>query len=260
VATLDGTPDVHLALVTLADPNTAMRLEPRAGRQGPEVRFQDCFVRGEGDLVLARASRPFRLDLENALVVVTGSLLTVEGNTDDTPAQPAAQIRLTRLTGYLSDPFVHLRAGKNTKGLVFTNLVASDCLFAAAGSKSLVHLEGLENEDQMRRLFAWNGEHNVYNGFQQLLDLQPRESDTTMPPPPFGKTQWELFTRESDARFEPGKVRFSATLGPESTLTKVMPSDFRLRAESELHGCGADLERLPKPLEENALGITPPQE
>src|SRR5205823_14579284 len=40
VATLDGTEGVHLALVTLADPNSAMRLETRAGRQAQEVRCE----------------------------------------------------------------------------------------------------------------------------------------------------------------------------------------------------------------------------
>ncbi len=257
VATLDGTDDVPLALVTLADPNSAMRLESRAGRQAPEVRCEDCFVRGNGNLVTARASRPFKLDLENSLVVLTGSLLTVEGNSDDTPPQPWAQITLTHVTAYLSDHFVHLRAVKNTKGLVFTNVMASDCLFAPAGTKSLIHLEGLDNEDQMKRLLAWRGERNVYSSFQQLLDQQPRESSWTMAPPPYGKTQWEVFTRESDGRFD--KVRF-AVAPASDTMTRVAPADFKVKAESDLTSCGADLDRLLKPLEEHESSTPPPSD
>ncbi len=256
VATLDGS-DVHLALVTLADPNTAMRLESRAGRQAPEVRFQDCFVRGEGDLVLARASRPFKLELDNALIVVTGSLLAVEGNSDDTPAQPPAQLVLNHLTAQVSDHVIHLRASKNSKGLVGTSVLASDCLFAAAGSKSLIHLEGLENEEQMKRLVAWRGERNVYSNFQQLLDQQPKESDT-MPPPPYGKTQWESLTRESDGRFD--KVRFTTAPNAEGMLTRVLPADFKVKAESELSNCGADVDRLLKPAEEDGTGTVRPSD
>ena len=152
--------------------------------------------------------------------------------------------------------FRSLRAVKNTKGLVFTNVVASDCLLAAAGTKSLIHLEGLENEDQMKRLLAWRGDRNVYSNFQQLLDQQPRESQT-MAPPPYGKMQWEVFTRESDGRFD--KVRFAAA-PPSDTLTRVLPADFKVKPESELPSGGADLDRLLKPHEEDGTVTTPPSD
>jgi hypothetical protein len=141
-ATLDGTDGVTLSVVTLADPNTAMRSEPRASRPTPDVRFQDCFVRGQGDLVAVRASRPFRLDVENALVVLTGSLLSVDGNSDDTPVPAAAQLTLNRLTTYLTDHLVVLRASRTGKGLVFTQATASDCLFAPAGGKGSCRCRG----------------------------------------------------------------------------------------------------------------------
>src|SRR5205823_11445903 len=130
---------------------------------------------------------------------------------------------------------------------------------AAAGSKSLIHLEGLETEEQMKRLISWRGERNVYSNFQQLLDQQPKaETDTNMmPPPPYGKTQWELFTKE-DGRYE--KVRFAGTLSGDNLLTRVVPVDFKLRPETEPLTSGADLERLLKPLEEAATGVTPPSD
>ena len=55
VVTLSGR-QVPLAVVTLGDPKGAM---PTAGGAGvPKISFESCFVRGDGDLVSARAADP----------------------------------------------------------------------------------------------------------------------------------------------------------------------------------------------------------
>src|SRR5205807_1865155 len=60
LVTLDGGKEVPLALVTVADQAGIMKMEPQAaGQQDPRITIDSCFVRGTGNLVAVRASRPF---------------------------------------------------------------------------------------------------------------------------------------------------------------------------------------------------------
>ena len=78
-----------------------------------------------------------------------------------------------------------------------------------------------------------------------------------MPPPPYGKTQWEGFTGEQDARFE--RVRFSSPPAADTPLTKVVAADFKCKPEANLQGYGADLDSLPKPSDVPAGNDVAPQ-
>src|SRR5262249_10617433 len=149
-----------------------------AGQQDPRIAIEGCFARGMGNLLAVRASRPFELHVEKSLAALDGSLLVVDGTTKET-GRGRAQITLEQVTTYLTDHLLFLRAaseeGKTMKGLVPTQVKSStNCLFASAGGKSLVHLEGVDTDEQLRRLFSWGeGRHNLYSNFTLLLDQQP---------------------------------------------------------------------------------------
>lgn len=257
VATLEETREVPVSLVTLTDPSSVMRMgtTPAPRQPGPRIRLEECFVRGAGDLVAARPSRAFELRVEDSLLALDGSILYAEGASKEPAMHPAVQVSLKKLTAYLTDHAFLLRAcrdeGKTTRGLVQTQILSvRDCLFASSGGKSLVHLDGVDTDDQMRRLLTWGeGQHNVYSNFAQMLDQQPREPEM-MSLPPYDKRRWEQFTQETDGKFD--KVKFTAPLGDGAMLARAVPADFRIRAESEVHGCGADPERLPRPADDGS--------
>jgi hypothetical protein len=254
VVTLKEVPGVNLAVVTLFDPSTFRRMDPRPARSQPSIRLDSCFVRGVGGLVMVRASRPLELAVENSLVALDGTFLTVDGHRDEVPATPVAQVKLAKVTAYLTEHLVLLRAGPNSRGLVPTRigdrrLPTVDCLFAAAEGKSLVHLDGLNNDMmQMRRLFSWEGRHNAYSGFTQVLDQQPKGDD--MAPAPYDQSRWLSFAHEREQVFLPTKVKFEVPpAAEEAALARVLPVHFKLRADTDpaLQTIGADLDRLPKP-------------
>jgi serine/threonine protein kinase len=265
VVTLEGNRQVPLSLITLGDPSEAMRMgAPPAQEQIPRVEAEGCFVRGTGNLVTVRASRAFNLKVDSSLVALDGSLLLIEGSAKDLGARGYATLTLNQVTTYLTEHLILLRAfrdeSKNSKGLVLTQVSAPvDCLFVSANkSKSLIHLEGFESEEQMKRLFSWRGgQHNAYN-CTPLLDQQPWEDSPMMAPTPYGMTQWKDFTQEQDGRFD--KVKFSEPLGPETPLAKVKPADFKVKSEMNQPRYGADSERLPKPFEEGISGKRPSEE
>ena len=254
LVTMLGAKDVGLTLVTLADPAGVMKMDPQAApQQDPKVTLESCFARGTGNLVTVRASRPFELHIEKSLAVLDGSLLSIDGSSKEAVPRRPAQITLEQVTTYLTDHLVWLRGsseeGRSMKGLVQTQFkLVTNCLFVSASGKSLIHLDGVDTEEQMKRLINWvQGSHNLYSNFtSSLLDQQPSGgSDGMMPPPPYGKTQWEGFTEESDARFE--RLRLSSSLTADASLAKALPADFKTRSEANPQGYGVDLDSLPKP-------------
>jgi hypothetical protein len=252
VVTLDDErPDgVPLDVLGLADPTEVKRMDrPPPGRKMPLFRLEGCFIHGKGDLLEARASLPFELDVRNSLIVLDGSLLSVEGKTDEAAtAQPSAQIAIQRVTAYFTKHFLDLRVvrtddNKIGKGLVATQINgASHCVFASAArdAKAFVHIDGLEDisNDQLRRLLVWTGDNNLYSNFDAMVDYQPRGENA--PSERLDKRAWKDFfdPQETEARFD--KIKFH----PAVKFAGTTPPQFRLRIDPPLAGLGVDIDKL----------------
>jgi serine/threonine protein kinase len=242
-----ATAGAHLCLATLLDTRDAMKMPARDPRQAPEIQLESCLLRGEGDCLSVRGSRPFELNAENCIVALTGSLLSIDGTSTEPPVLTPAHLRLDRVTTYLTDHLVQLRAGKSGKGLVPTAVTAANCLFASAGSKALIYLDGLEGEKQMKELFFWEGRHNAYDGFERFLDQQPTGEAMVMWR--YDQEKWRMFANESDP--QPLFLRARCfELGTDRQLSQVGPADFRARGDMRLqlltYGCTLTADSLPR--------------
>jgi len=264
VATLEEGREVPLSVVTLADPTGIMKMGPvTVPQQIPNIRLENCRARGSGTLVRVVASRPFALNVEDSLVTLEGSFLIVDGNPKDLGSRSAhVEVSLKRVITYLTEHLIWLRAfkeeGRNTKGLVQIQMKpVANCLFASANGKSLVHCDGFDSEEQVKRFLSWSeSDHNWYSGFSQYLDQQPSMENATMTPTPFGKTQWEDFTQEQNGRFS--TARFSIPLPPEMPFAKVSAADFKTK-EGNVQGYGVDVERLPRATDDRSPGAVTPE-
>jgi serine/threonine protein kinase len=261
LTTLQATRDVPLSFITLGDPSGVMKMNPQpAATRDPRIEIDNCFVRGVGNMVNVRASRPFSLRIERSLVALDGSFLSVEGNPKE-PKRPA-EVTLKQVTTFLTDHLLWLKAyrdeGRNTKGLAVTTMQASDCLFAAATGKTLVHVEGLDNDDQVRKfLICDGGAHNAYWNFTNYLDGQPVSDRDVMPPTPYPREQWERFTQEAGDRFD-RVARFVSTPSTDA-LARVVPGDFHFKLDTGMQDFGPDLDRLPKPSLPSVSGTSAPE-
>jgi serine/threonine protein kinase len=255
LATLADNRDAALSLVTLADPSEVMRMDPPNPQQNPRLSLEDSFVRGKGNLVTVRASRPFDLQVQDSLVSLDGSFLVEDGNARG-PANLTAAVKLRQVTAYLTGHLIWLRAlreeGKTLKGLVLTRIdEAVGCLFASATGKALVHLDGIDTEDQMRRYFAWGGsKHNAYSYFNQYLEQQSTMGGEMgmMSPSPYRKERWRDFTFDEDSLFD--RIRFNSPPSADEPMSRVVAADFKIRSEMNLQSFGANLDQLPRPAEE----------
>jgi hypothetical protein len=244
VVTLAGEdPGVRLSVVTLLDPRDTMVMPGvKDPRPAPDIKLENCLVRGDGDGLAVRASRPFDFAIENGIAALAGSLVRVKGGGADLPGGAAGKIKLDRVTTYLGDHLVHLAAGPGGKGLAPTSVSAANCLFAAAGGKSFIHLDGPDSEKQMKELFSWDGRHNAYDGFDKLLDQQPAGEAMVMLR--YDQDKWRMFANESDP--QPLFMRARCfDLATDRPLAQAVPEDFKVKPEfrTQLQNYGASLAR-----------------
>jgi hypothetical protein len=252
VVTLDESRGKPLALVMLGDSSRVTKTERVAALPvTPVVSIENCFIRGQGDLVSIRNARPLDLRVENTLVGLAGSFLNVEAGAREAPAPPVVQMKLTRVTAYLTDYLVRLRAltlGKEPVSIQVSP--ATNCLFASADGKPLVHLEGVDiGNDQMKSVLTWvGGRQNAYSKFQPMLDQSPQADEVAMPT--MDHDSWKQFTGEWDASFPTPSVKFAEP--PEAplagSLPRALPSHFRAKGDVGSQGHGADVEKLPRPV------------
>jgi hypothetical protein len=228
------------SVIRLSDPGKAMKMGTPA-RAFPELRLTNCFVRGQGDLVLVLPSRPLEMDMQNVVLALDGSLLHVDGTAKEPPAAADNNnhvLNLANVTAYVTEGLLRLRA-RTGKGLVGTVVKkASDCLFVAAGKKPLIQLDGLDSEEQMKRLFSWEGsKHNAYLNFETMLD-SPRSS--------YSRDDWQ----KPPDNVDDSKPGFANCKKLKRAFSVLVPADFKdLKADDsrmELTAYGANLEKLPK--------------
>jgi serine/threonine protein kinase len=258
VVTLDAgdNTDVELDVVKLPDPRDAMKMPMSEPRPQPRIHLAGSFIRGKGNLVNVRASRAFDLDVEMSLLCLEGRLLASRSSSSDMmPMEVKAQIKLTRITTNLTDPLLYFDGSvKNGRGLLFTQVQATGCLFVSASGKPLVRFEGLDGEDQMKKLLSWTGGANMYAGFDKLLDQPGNTAATTVK---YYADQWRQFTEAgADTQFVPGL--FQPAPGMERVFVQVTPQQFRLKSEPSVFGVVID--QLPIPSGEIHEQENPPEE
>ncbi len=257
-ATLSGTAEgPRLGLVAATDPTGTMMATPtKPARPGtPVIRLNECFVRGQGDLLSLRASRPFDLEVRNSLAVLAGSFLVSEGNRREASFTSPASVSLDHVTACLGQNLAVLRSTPTHPvhvPLSFTSV--SQCVFTATDARPFLYLDGPASEDDLRRWLTWRGQKNVYNTTGSLLVWQPLEMSMDMQrmPQRCDAERWQRLWGGDDDQPLFNRVKFAGFPAAERSLLQALPADFQVEPTGEtgnadLTSRGADVDRLPQP-------------
>jgi hypothetical protein len=260
VVTLDLPQDsaASLSAITLFETRDTTKAAMGGSRTAPDIHLQQCFVRGEGDLLFVRPSRALKLEVDGSLVALSGSLVHVEGGLKEVPAGGAvASVKLKRTTTYLGDHLLQVRPAMTGKGAAFTDVHAQDCLMVAAGGRPLVFLDGPGSEEQARRVFTWRGERNSYAGYEVVLEQQPAGEGAM--PQRFKQDDWKRLTSETDQDPQFLEGHFDVAPLAERPLSQAVPGGFRFQPDPkvEVQGGGANPEQLPRPAAVGKVPVMP---
>lgn len=238
---------VEMNVVSMAD--TAKRMSPTGldvETSLPKISFYSTVIRGQGQVTQLVGAMPFEIRADDCLISLNGSLVNMQVNLPEPILSKNARIVLNRTTTYLASPMVQLADRKAGKALLFTDVFAQDCLFAAANGKPLVSLEGVNNMEQMRRLLTWKGRHNAYCGYQNVLEQQPVDGGAL----PITGINWLSFAGESE-NLDPDmatriiKSTVEMAMIDEYSLANTTPEAFR-KAISELQATLDEQEKFGK--------------
>jgi hypothetical protein len=223
VVTLEpGNSGAQLCVATLPD-------APAASIARPQLSLEGCFIRGAGDVVQDLSGRPFELNARNTLAVLTGSFLFVDSSGEGSTPGRSIRATLSKVTAYLTNHLLRLRAGREPRTPVPVECEAKGCLFVAAAGRSLVHLDGPETaEDRLRERLIWIGEGNAYGNLKErMFDQLVPGDEMTMAGPTLGEKGWRrLFKEDGPTKFL-STVQFASAPSPESSFSRVEPPQMR---------------------------------
>ncbi len=252
-ATLFSNNEVRSSLLATADlPGMPMPTASGMGVRWPAPTFevQDSFIRGRGDLLRVRQSRPLDLTLRNLAIALHGTLLTVEvARPDVEPSSDGLHIHMERVTAYVTQGLFWLRSSSSMGSAHFPVRVnpVVQCLLAMPEPGSLIRVEGLRNEAELRRRFEWKGRRNIYAATGSLLSLEPM--DRMDRPEYYDAPRWgELWGRdERDAQFA-RSLRFVGQLESRAYLDTVNPRALRVFASEpanlDFTDCGMEEDKI----------------
>ncbi len=256
--TLDTNDDTVPALATLTtDPDLAGSTDRRL----PKVHLNNCVIRGKGHAIAVRGSRPFEVDADNVLAVLTNSFLIQIGQNKEPVLSQPSQITCRHVTTYLGEAFLALRSaegamrtngpaesGMKITGLVPTRVHCEDCLLVTApGDQPVVRAAGMDRDTLVKTLLTWDGARNLYGNFQKYLDVK---NNGAMMENEWTSRDWLQFTNEGDDSF--AHVVFTQIPADDSGFTKILPADYRAklfdmkRTDANAVNFGAGLNQLPK--------------
>jgi serine/threonine protein kinase len=252
----DGECVLKNCLITLerSSPKTVLALLPRkkmgsklATPPSPRLVVENCFIRGQGDLMSMKEGHSAEVTIENSLVALSGSLLNVEsdqteGKDEQLAPDASLTLHLQKVTTYLGENLIRLHAAQDIKGLPRTRCEAADCLFLSALDRALVRLEGPEGEKKrLREKFSWysSSGKNAYGNFAALLEQQPIDEPMMMPLMSNQDAWQHEVSLESNSRYN---VKLSDPPAADAPFTQFKPRRFR--PADGLKDCGADLAAL----------------
>jgi serine/threonine protein kinase len=249
VATLQGPGKMRLALATLTSTGKVMKLDmppTRTPDQGPKLVVEGCFIRGEGDLLWTRASRPFGMEVNKSLAALSGDLVSIGvlPGAEVPKDTQRTQVSLQGTTTWLGGSLIRLSAGKDVPNLVPVTCKAVNCLFIPAGrDKNLISLEGAETEEKLlREKLTWEGGPNTYGRFKALQTQQPLGEEMPLPSSSLGPEKWKALSGEETSVFA---AELSRSPPAETRFSQVDPIQFtppRDASES-----GVPLTAVPRP-------------
>ena len=151
----------------------------------PKVTMENVFVRGKGRLVAIKGSRPFELEVKNAIAALDSTLIDIDPSTADPSTAGSGLIHLSardRVPGREPAALPRGRAQDRHRarsGLARTEVTVDSSLFASAepGPSRSSGPTGIDSREHAERWFSWRGRNSVYGNDRKRVMMEIRPQD-----------------------------------------------------------------------------------
>lgn len=162
--------DGKLNIVTFFDLGSMMKMDPPVVAAAPaRVEFQECFVKGKGDLVALQGCRLLHVHLSKSLVALDGSLLDVDAGAKEMPMDQGVHWTMTRTSVFTKKSLFALRS-QGAKGLTRTYADITGCLLTSLAPDQSVGVVEINKDDKPGKFLEWKGKANFYANFDNMRD------------------------------------------------------------------------------------------
>ncbi len=219
-----------------------------------KLELTECFIRGQGDLIHIRHTKPVRLTLRDTAVTLDGTLLRVEGHSEKPAEQSRIELRLDYVTGRFGRHLVQLDSGDLPRELAPVHVEAKNNILTTVGNTGLIAMSGSTSDSDFRKLLSWSGEKNFYAHCQLFWTLASGAA-------PLDFDEWKAaWGAGGDVGASNDELLFQARQGEWSQTTlESLTLDRRtetfnpaLGAATDGNDAGANVAKLLRQTEENA--------
>lgn len=221
------------------------------------VRLADSMIRGGTDLFLVKTILAARIDVDNCLLALQGTMLRAQGTVEVPEKQTELSLRLNQLTAALNAGLIVMEGGESPRKLGRVFVEASNNIFTTVTtpehqSAPLILMVSNEPPDDLLKLLSWNGQKNFYDGFESYWTrTTPDGSKTTLWDYEEWKFRWDSNEVDPHATIVLWKTPWSgrpyAELNPlDFELDENANGNPALSAANNGGNAGVDLSRLQK--------------
>ena len=211
------------------------------------VRLKNSLLRSGGDLIDVAPDQSLDLEVDNAVISTTGSL--VHGR----PASKGSEAKTLKLTfrqvsARVAGGIVQLDSSPEAPEPPFAEIIARNSIFATtAQGDPLIRIDGQDDPEAIRGRVHWDGHNVAYHRINTYRRDQVRKLGT--PPTLFDRASWEVAVGRREATPIHDDLKFTRDWPETRTAWTLRPEDVQLRTDSPaaLSGSGSDLSHIPNP-------------
>ena len=158
--------------VTLGGEAAMARMNDEGGDY--QVKLTNCFIRGNCNLFQIESPLPGTLNLTDTAISITGALLDVAGTNETLFERDRIDLEISHATCLLGRGILRMNDLDVLGGLrklLPVKIDTENNIFGTSDSAPLIRMQGLSAPVEFRALLTWDGQQNLYNGFDVFWEV-----------------------------------------------------------------------------------------
>ncbi len=139
-----------------------------------EVRFINCYIAGNCQLISSRHLLPGLINIENSILAIHGPVIHCSGSNNVPMRNQELKLTMEHVTCLLQNGLIRMETGDLPRSVLPLHVSAQNNIFASwKVDQPLVSMNGKNTREEFRSKLKWIGKKNFYENFQSFWYIQP---------------------------------------------------------------------------------------